>query len=559
MNDHANSDAGHGSVTVATHPSAARARLASGPATAIDGGATRRRAGAVVGGVPAPQGGDDAVHPEPEEPRRDGVGHLVAQHGHEDADDRPAREGQRRGGAVAEVLARLPTGPRDERTEEQPGAVEVDRHTRHPGEAQRPGGGRSSDMARTLREEPGILILRPAADPKRPHVTPQHRPDATADLTAALRERVLVLDGAMGTMIQAYGLSEADYRGERFADHGSDQQGNNDLLSLTQPELIREVHRKYLEAGRRPARDQHVQRAADLAGRLRHAGHRLRDERRRGLPGARRGRRHDRAHARPAALGAGHARPDEPHGIHLPRRQRPRRPQRHLRRAGRGLPRAGPRAGRRRRRRAARRDHLRHAQRQGRDLRARDALRGARPPLAGDDLRHHHRRLRAHPVRAGHRGVLVLGAARPAAGHRPELRAGRRRAAPLRRRAGAHRRLLRLGPPERRAAQRLRRVRRDARGDGPRSSASSPPPGWSTSSAAAAAPLPPHIAAIAEAVHAGHAAHAVGRSRRRCAWPGSSRASSTRAACSSTSASAPTSPGRPGSAASSRRTTTAPR
>ena len=80
-------------------------------------------------------------------------------------------------------------------------------------------------------------------------MTPQHRPDATADLTAALHERVLVLDGAMGTMIQAYGLSEADYRGARFADHGSDQQGNNDLLSLSQPGIIREVHRKYLEAG----------------------------------------------------------------------------------------------------------------------------------------------------------------------------------------------------------------------------------------------------------------------------------------------------------------------
>jgi 5-methyltetrahydrofolate--homocysteine methyltransferase len=80
-------------------------------------------------------------------------------------------------------------------------------------------------------------------------VTPQHRPDATADLTAALHERVLVLDGAMGTMIQAYGLSESDYRGERFTDHGSDQQGNNDLLSLSQPDIIREVHRKYLEAG----------------------------------------------------------------------------------------------------------------------------------------------------------------------------------------------------------------------------------------------------------------------------------------------------------------------
>ncbi len=80
-------------------------------------------------------------------------------------------------------------------------------------------------------------------------MTQQHRPDATADLTAALHQRVLVLDGAMGTMIQAYGLSEADYRGERFADHGSDQQGNNDLLSLSRPDLIREVHRTYLEAG----------------------------------------------------------------------------------------------------------------------------------------------------------------------------------------------------------------------------------------------------------------------------------------------------------------------
>ncbi|GAA4405103.1 methionine synthase [Fodinibacter luteus] len=80
-------------------------------------------------------------------------------------------------------------------------------------------------------------------------MTPQHRPDATAALTAALRERVLVLDGAMGTMIQGYGLSEADYRGERFAGHPSEQQGNNDLLSLTRPEIVREVHRGYLEAG----------------------------------------------------------------------------------------------------------------------------------------------------------------------------------------------------------------------------------------------------------------------------------------------------------------------
>ncbi len=80
-------------------------------------------------------------------------------------------------------------------------------------------------------------------------MTPQHRPDATDTLTAALRDRVLVLDGAMGTMIQSHGLTEEDFRGERFADHPSDLRGNNDLLSLTRPDLIRRIHREYLEAG----------------------------------------------------------------------------------------------------------------------------------------------------------------------------------------------------------------------------------------------------------------------------------------------------------------------
>ncbi len=76
-----------------------------------------------------------------------------------------------------------------------------------------------------------------------------HRPDATEALTAALRERVLVLDGAMGTMIQRRRLEEDDYRGDRFADWPSDVRGNNDLLSLTRPDVIREIHREYLEAG----------------------------------------------------------------------------------------------------------------------------------------------------------------------------------------------------------------------------------------------------------------------------------------------------------------------
>jgi 5-methyltetrahydrofolate--homocysteine methyltransferase len=64
-----------------------------------------------------------------------------------------------------------------------------------------------------------------------------------------LKERILVLDGAMGTMIQAYNLTEADYKGERFKDFPHDLKGNNDLLSLTQPHIIREIHLKYLEAG----------------------------------------------------------------------------------------------------------------------------------------------------------------------------------------------------------------------------------------------------------------------------------------------------------------------
>jgi 5-methyltetrahydrofolate--homocysteine methyltransferase len=64
-----------------------------------------------------------------------------------------------------------------------------------------------------------------------------------------LKQRILVLDGAMGTMIQRYQLGEAEFRGERFKDHRRDLQGNNDLLSLTQPQIIKEIHRSYLQAG----------------------------------------------------------------------------------------------------------------------------------------------------------------------------------------------------------------------------------------------------------------------------------------------------------------------
>ncbi len=76
------------------------------------------------------------------------------------------------------------------------------------------------------------------------------KPDPiTEALQEAMAERILVLDGGAGTMIQRHKLGEADYRGERFADWDQDMQGNNDLLNLTRPEVIAEMHRAYLEAG----------------------------------------------------------------------------------------------------------------------------------------------------------------------------------------------------------------------------------------------------------------------------------------------------------------------
>ena len=75
------------------------------------------------------------------------------------------------------------------------------------------------------------------------------QPDRTSELQSLLAQRLLVLDGAMGTMIQRHGLQEADYRGERLKDHPHDLKGNNDLLVLTRPDVIGGIHREYLEAG----------------------------------------------------------------------------------------------------------------------------------------------------------------------------------------------------------------------------------------------------------------------------------------------------------------------
>src|SRR5947209_9609689 len=78
---------------------------------------------------------------------------------------------------------------------------------------------------------------------------PNIRPDCTDELTAALRQRIMVIDRAMGTAIQRDRPDEAGYRGDRFTAGPTALQANNDLLTLTQPQIIEGIHREYLEAG----------------------------------------------------------------------------------------------------------------------------------------------------------------------------------------------------------------------------------------------------------------------------------------------------------------------
>ncbi|MGY8642902.1 MAG: homocysteine S-methyltransferase family protein, partial [Verrucomicrobiales bacterium] len=73
--------------------------------------------------------------------------------------------------------------------------------------------------------------------------------DLTQELTTELKKRILVLDGAMGTTIRGYGLQESDARGERFKDNKKDLLNNGDILSLTQPDTIGDIHKRFLEAG----------------------------------------------------------------------------------------------------------------------------------------------------------------------------------------------------------------------------------------------------------------------------------------------------------------------
>ncbi|MCC7259837.1 MAG: homocysteine S-methyltransferase family protein, partial [Alphaproteobacteria bacterium] len=75
------------------------------------------------------------------------------------------------------------------------------------------------------------------------------RPNCRPELEAAMRQRILVIDGAMGTTIRGYGLKEADARGTRFLDNEKDLLNNGDILSLTRSDVIEDIHRRFLEAG----------------------------------------------------------------------------------------------------------------------------------------------------------------------------------------------------------------------------------------------------------------------------------------------------------------------
>ena len=316
------------------------------------------------------------------------------------------------------------------------------------------------------------------------------RAERIAALKAAAQERILILDGSWGVMIQRRGLAEADYRGERFADHHVQLKGDNDLLCLTRPDIIADLHDAYFDAGADIAETNTfiatsiTQADYELQGAVRDIN----------LAGARLAREAaDRWTAKTPdkpRFVAGAIGPLNRDALDVVRRQRSGRAQGDLRPGLRRLSRAGAGAARGRRRSLPGRDHLRHAERQGGDQGdPRPRGRGLRA-AADLDLRHHHRPLRPHALGPDGGGVLELGAPRAAVRRGPQLRAGRRADAPAHRRAGAHRRhpgrrLSRTPACPTPSASTTR-----ARTRPPASWRSGPRAASSTSSAAAAAPRP---------------------------------------------------------------------
>ena len=161
-------------------------------------------------------------------------------------------------------------------------------------------------------------------------------------MKAEAQKRILLLDGSWGVMIQGFKLGEEDFRGARFGNHPSELKGNNDLLTLTKPEVIREIGRQYLEAGadfietntfNSNFTSQEDYGLGHLVGELNEAGAQLARDALRRIH-----------HGRSAPPGCRRAGPGQPHRLDLAGRQRSRLPQHHLRRSCAppiGMPRTG--------------------------------------------------------------------------------------------------------------------------------------------------------------------------------------------------------------------------
>ena len=282
--------------------------------------------------------------------------------------------------------------------------------------------------------------------------------DAETSTEALLDERILVLDGAWGVLIQRRGLGEEEYRGERFRDHPRDVAGDPDLLNLTRPEIVARDPRRVLRGRRGHRDDEHLHGDVDRPGRLRRSRTRVDEMNLEGARLARAGRADD-ATPEPRFV-AGSVGPLNVTLSLSPKVDDPAFRAVTFDAGARAYAEQIRGAARRRRRPAPDRDDLRHAEREGRDRRR--ARRRAR--AAALDLVHGDRPQRPQPLRADGRGVLALGRARRAAHRRRQLLARRDRDAAVRRGASrASRRPTSRCHPNAGPAERVRRLRRAAR------------------------------------------------------------------------------------------------
>ena len=292
--------------------------------------------------------------------------------------------------------------------------------------------------------------------------------DRTELLTSLLERRILVMDGAMGTMIQSYRLGEAEYRGACLAEHAHDIKGDNDVLVLSQPQVIREIHDAYLEAGADIIETNTFNATAIAQGDY-GLQHRVRDINFAAATIARAAADHwtqrtpDKPRFVAGALGPTNRTASISPDVNDP----------------------GARNVRFDELVATYGEAIEGLADGGADLflveTIFDTLNGKAALFALESyfdrvgqrlpryrLRHHHRRVRAHAVRPDHRGLLELGAPRATARGGTQLLAGRRADAALHRRLGARRRHVRIVLPECRAAQSDGgdRLRRNAGADG---------------------------------------------------------------------------------------------